>query len=177
MRIVPTVLAVLAVVVVALAAFVVTRPADFRIERSVRIKATPEAIYPLIADFHNWRSWSPFEEMDPAMKRDYSGAASGLGAVYTWDGNNKAGSGRMEITQARSPRLATIKLDFLKPFEAHNTAEFTMEPVGAETQVTWAMYGPNTLMGKAMSLFFNADRMIGGMFDSGLAKLKTVAEG
>ncbi|HTI67678.1 MAG TPA: SRPBCC family protein [Caulobacteraceae bacterium] len=172
-----TFLVAVVVVLGVLALLIATRPAAFRIERSVRIAAAPETIYPLIADFHRWRSWSPFEDLDPALKRDYSGAASGQGAVYAWAGDNKAGTGRMEILEANAPSKVVIALHFLKPFEARNTAEFTVEPAGDGSQVTWAMYGPNSPMAKVMSLFMSMDRMVGGMFATGLAKMKAVAEG
>lgn len=172
-----TFLIIVVLVVGGLAALVASRPATFRVERSALIKASPEALYPMIADFHAWRAWSPFEDLDPNLRREYSGPAGGVGQVYGWSGNNRAGSGRMEVVQADPSRLVVIKLDFLKPFEAHNVAEFTLEPVGDETRVTWAMYGPNSVMAKAMSLVMSMDKMVGGMFAGGLAKMKAVAEG
>jgi hypothetical protein len=156
-------------------AFAATRPDTFRVQRSTSIKAPPEKISALIQDFHNWTSWSPWEKLDPALKRTYSGAASGTGAVYEWEGNQKAGQGRMEITEA-SPTRTTIKLDFLKPFEAHNTVDFALEPVGESTNVTWVMDGTNSYLGKVMSVFFNMDRMVGKDFETGLANLKAAAE-
>ena len=151
---------ILIVVVVALAAiliFAATKPDTFRVERSTSIKAPPEKIFPLINDFHNWPTWSPWEKMDPAMKRTHSGAASGKGAVYEWEGNSKVGKGRMEIVDAPAPSKVTIKLDFLKPFEGHNIAEFTLEPKGDSTNVTWVMDGPRPYVAKVMSVFFNMD--------------------
>lgn len=156
--------------------YAATRPDTFRIERAATIEAPPDAIFPLISDFRKWTLWSPWEKMDPALKRSYDGAASGPGAVYEWEGNRKVGKGRMEITDAPPPSRVTIKLDFLKPFEAHNTSEFTLISRGGATLVTWAMHGPNLFVGKAMSLFFDMDRMIGKDFEAGLANLKTVAE-
>jgi hypothetical protein len=163
------------VLVVAVLAFATTRPDSFRVQRSASIKAPPEKISPLINDFHSWASWSSYEKLDPAMKRTYSGAPSGKGAVYEWDGNSKAGKGRMEITDT-SPRSTTIKLDFVKPLESHSVAQFTLEPKGDSTNVTWSMEGPSPYVTKVMGLFFNMDRMIGKDFESGLANLKTVAE-
>ena len=172
-------LAVLAVIaVVAIAAVLVyaaTRPDTFRIKRQASIQAAPDKIFALINDFRNWQSWSPWENMDPALKRSYSGAASGPGAVYEWEGNKKVGKGRMEIVEAVPSRVA-IKLDFLKPFEAHNVAEFTLIPRGGATDVIWAMHGPNLFIGKVMSLFFDMDRMVGKDFETGLANLKALAE-
>lgn len=171
------VIAVVAVIAVAaVLAYAATRPDTFRIERAAGIQAPPERILPLIDDFRNWREWSPWEKMDPALKRAYSGAPSGKGAVYEWEGNNKVGKGRMEIMDVSPPSRVTIKLDFLKPFEAHNTAEFTLTPRGGTTDVTWAMHGPNLFIGKVMSLFFSMDRMVGKDFETGLANLKTTAE-
>ena len=177
---VKTIAIVIAVlVVVPLAAvliFAATKPDTFRVQRATSIKAPPEKIFPLIADFHGWGAWSPYEKLDPAMKRTYSGATNGKGAVYEWDSDGKAGKGRMEITDAPTPSKVTIKLDFLKPFESHNTAEFKLEPRGDTTELTWAMYGPNLFIGKVMSIFFDMDKMIGKDFEAGLAALKTVSE-
>lgn len=167
---------VFAILIAALLAYAATQPDTFRVQRTARVKAAPDKILPLISDFHSWNSWSPWENIDPNMKRTYSGPASGKGAVYEWEGNNKVGAGRMEVTDVASPSKVTIKLDFLKPFEGHNTAEFTLEPQGDSTSVTWAMYGPNRFIGKVMHVFINMDNMIGKQFETGLANLKTVAE-
>ena len=170
----------LAIVVVglvaALLAFAATRPDTFRVQRATSIKAPPEKIYPLIDDFHRWGSWSPWEKMDPTMKRTLSGPASGKGAVYEWDGNGNVGKGRMEITDASPPSKVTIRLDFIKPLEGHDIAEFTLEPKGDSTHVTWDMHGPNPYVAKVMSIFVSMDRMVGKQFETGLADLKTVAE-
>jgi Polyketide cyclase / dehydrase and lipid transport len=142
------------------------------------VQAPAEAIFPLINNFHQWARWSPWEKRDPAMKRDYSGAESGKGAVYAWDGNKNVGSGRMEILDASSPSKITIKLDFFKPFEGHNTAEFTLAPErdASATNVIWVMQGPSSFMSKVMQLFMNFDTMIGRDFEAGLANLKKLAE-
>jgi len=146
----------------------------FRIERSARIAAPAAEIAPHIEDFHRWSAWSPFEG-DPSLERTFSGAPRGAGAGYAWTGK-KAGAGRMEITEARADRV-TIGLEFLKPFKAANTAEFRLEPEGEGTRVTWAMFGPVTLVSKVMGVFFDSDRMVGGQFEKGLASLKAVVEG
>jgi hypothetical protein len=114
--------------------------------------------------------------MDPDLKRTYSGAASGKGAVYEWEGNRKAGQGRMEILESSRPGKLVIKLDFLKPFEAHNNVEFKLEGKGGTTDVTWAMYGPQLFVGKLMTVFFSMDRVVGNDFETGLANLKEIAE-
>lgn len=167
---------VIAAAVVGLVAFVMTRPDSFRIERGATIAAPPETVFPLIADFHRWTAWSPFEAGDPALQRTYAGPDSGVGAIYGWEGT-KAGAGRMEILEAPAPSKVLIKLDFSKPFEAHNTAEFTIAPTASGgSAVTWAMYGPSTLVSKLMSLAFSMEKMVGPMFEKGLADMKTVAE-
>lgn len=153
-----------------------TKPDSFRVERAIYVQSPPETIFALIDDLHQWNSWSPFEKLDPAVKKTYSGAASGPGAVYAWAGSGKAGEGRMEIMEAVRYARITIKLDFLKPFESHNTAEFTMESKGGITKVTWAMSGPQAYMLKVMSLFFSMDSMVGKDFEEGLAKMKAIAE-
>jgi len=166
---------VVIVLVAAVLAIAMTKPDSFRVERKTSIKSSPDKIFPLIDDFHNWSSWSPWERMDPAMRRTHSGAASGKGAVYEWEGNSKVGQGRMEILEA-SPAKVIIKLDFLKPFEGHNIAEFTLQPQSDSTSVTWAMYGPAPFFSKVMQVFMSMDKMIGKDFDSGLANLKAIAE-
>ena len=173
------VIAVVVLLVVPLAAilvFAATKPDTFRVQRAASIQAPPERIFPLINDFHRWGSWSPYEKLDPAMKRTYSGTTNGKGAVYEWDSDGKAGRGRMEITDTSAPSKVAIKLDFFKPFESHNMVEFTIEPKGDSTNVTWAMHGPNLYIGKVMSIFFNMDNMIGKDFETGLANIKALAE-
>ena len=170
----------IAIVVISLIAalliFATTQPDTFRVQRTTSIKAPPEKIAPLITDLHSWGSWSPWEKMDPAMKRTYSGAASGKGAVYAWEGNSKVGEGRMEIGDTSPPSKVTIKLDFVKPFEGHNVAEFTLELKGDSTNVTWTMYGPTAYIAKVIGIFVSMDSMIGKDFETGLANLKAVAE-
>jgi len=171
-----TVLVVAIVAVAAVLGYAATRSNTFRIERAVNIQAPPETIFPFINDFRNWSAWSPWEKMDPALKRNYAGPPSGPGAVYEWEGNKKVGKGRMEITDAPAPSRIAIKLDFLRPFEAHNVAEFTLASRGATTDVTWAMHGPSLFIGKVMGVFVDMDRMVGKDFETGLANLKAVAE-
>lgn len=162
--------------VAALFGFAATRPGTFRVERRTSIEAPPEKIFPLINDFRSWTAWSPYEKLDPAMTRTYSGAESGTGAVYEWAGNSKAGAGRMEITDTAPPARITIKLDFYKPFKAHNISEFSLEPRGDSTEVTWSTHGPNLFVSKVMGIFVDMDNLIGRDFESGLANLKAVAE-
>ena len=171
--IVAVVLAIAIAIILILAA---TKPNTFSVRRATMVKAPPEKIFGLINDFHQWGTWSPYENRDPAMKRTYSGAERGKGAVYAWDGNKNVGSGRMEILDASAPSKIVIKLDFFIPFEAHNTAEFTMLPQGDATLVTWLMHGPAPFMSKLMQVFINMDNMIGKDFETGLANLKRITE-
>ena len=165
-----------AAVVGGIAAMAARQPAVFRVERSTSIEAPPEKIFALFSDFHQWPDWSPWEKLDPAMTRTHSGAASGVGAIYAWDGNKKVGAGRMEITDAQAPSRVTIKLDFLRPFEAHNTINLTAEPSGSSTIVRWVMQGPNTWMTRVMGVFTSMDKMVGKDFEEGLSNLKRLAE-
>ena len=167
---------ILAIAVAAVLIFAATKSGTLRVQRSTGIKAPAETIFALINDFRQWRSWSPYENKDPAMKRTYDGAERGKGAVYAWDGDKNVGSGRMEILEASAPQKIVIKLDFFTPFEGHNTAEFTMLPQGDGTHVTWVMHGPANFMSKLIQVFINLDHMIGRDFEAGLAKLKQVAE-
>ena len=173
-------LKIIAIVIVlfiaGLLGYAATKPDTFRIERSVSIKAPPEKIFPHIGDFKAWDAWSPWAKKDPAMKSTLSGAANGKGAIYQWDGNSDVGAGRMEITDATPASRITIKLDFLKPFAANNTAEFTLQQQGESTRVTWAMFGPQLFVAKLMGIFLNIDSMVGKDFEAGLASLKAIAE-
>jgi hypothetical protein len=169
-------LGLLVLTVVAVLVYAATKPDAFRVQRAASIQAPPERIFPLINDFPSWRTWSPWEKKDPDLKRTYTGPASGKGAVYEWDGNKNVGQGRMEITDSSPPSRVAIQLDFFKPFEAHNAAEFTLDSRGDGTTVTWAMTGRQPFMFKVMSVFMDMDRLIGKDFEAGLANLKALAE-
>ena len=175
-EIIAVIAVILAVAIAVILILAATKPDTFRVQRATNVRAPPEKIFPLIDDFHRWGSWSPYEHKDPAMKRTYSGAASGKGAVYAWDGNKNVGSGRMEILDASAPAKIVIKLDFFTPFEGHNTAEFTMLPQGDGTSLTWLMHGPAPFMAKIMHVFMNIDRMVGKDFEIGLENLKRLTE-
>ena len=170
------ILLVIAAVIVLLVAVVATRPSDFRVTRSTAISAPPAVVFAQVNDFHNWDGWSPWARMDSEMKATYAGPAAGTGAVYSWVGNNKVGEGRMTIMESHPSDLVRIKLEFIKPFAATNTAEFTFQPQGNQTTVTWNMTGKKNFMTKAMGLVMNMDKMVGGQFDQGLAQMKSVAE-
>jgi uncharacterized protein YndB with AHSA1/START domain len=167
---------ILAIAIAIVLVLALTKPNTFAVQRAISIKAPAERIFALINDFHQWGTWSPYENKDPAMKRTYSGAESGKGAVYAWDGNNNVGSGRMEILDTSVPSKIVIKLDFFKPFEGHNTAEFTMLPQGDATYLTWMMHGPAVFISKVMQVFMSLDNMIGKDFEVGLANLKKLTE-
>ncbi len=173
LKIIAIVIVVLIAVVLGLAA---TKPDTFRVQRATAIKAPAAKVYALIDDFRQWGQWSPWEKLDPELKRTFSGAASGKGAVYEWTGNSKVGAGRMEITEPTPPNKIVIKLDFIRPFEGHNIAEFTLEPQGDSTQLTWVMHGPTPFVSKLMQVFVSMDSLIGKDFEAGLANLKALAE-
>ena len=171
-----TALIVAAVLVLGVLAFATTKPDTFTVQRSATIKAPPEKIHAVLNDFKRWPEWSPWEKLDPSMKRTLGGAASGQGATYAWEGNSKVGAGRMEILQTVPAAKVSMKLDFVRPFEGHNTADFTLAPKAGGTEVTWAMAGPTPFISKLMQVFVNMDTMIGTDFEEGLANLKTLAE-
>jgi uncharacterized protein YndB with AHSA1/START domain len=171
-----TIVVIVVGLIVAVLGFAATRPNVLRVQRAASIKAPPEKIFPLINDLHRWTAWSPYEKKDPALKRIHGGAPDGKGAVYEWEGNKEVGKGRMEITETSPPSRVMIKLDFVRPFEAHNIVEFTLEPRGDATNVTWTMHGPMPFVSKLMSVFINLDRMIGADFEVGLANLKAATE-
>jgi Polyketide cyclase / dehydrase and lipid transport len=164
---------VLVAVVLVMAAL---KPNRFRVARSVSIKAPPEKIFPHINNFHAWEAWSPWEKIDPTCKRSYSGIESGVGAIYGWSGNKDIGEGRMEIVESTQYSKIVLKLDFIKPFEAHNMVEFLLQPQGDSTAVTQAMYGASPFISKLMGMCFNMDKMVGGKYEEGLASLKAIAE-
>jgi uncharacterized protein YndB with AHSA1/START domain len=165
----------IAVLVVAVLALAASRPDTFQVRRSTSIKASPDAIYPLISEWHAFLTWSPFEK-DPAMKRTFKGAVGAKGATYEWDGNNKVGAGRIEILEAVAPSRLVMQLDMIKPMKAQNTVEFTLAGNAGTTEVTWSMQGRVPFMGKLMGLVMNCDKMVGSQFEEGLAKLKSLAE-
>jgi len=164
------------VLVVVLVVFIATRPSTFHIERSTKIAAPPELIFGLIDDFRKWQDWSPWEKLDPAMKKTHSGAPSGTGAIYSWTGNDDVGEGRMTITSSKPPEQVQIKLEFLKPWEATNTTTFTVKSGDGGANVTWAMDGNNNFASKAFGLFMDMDAMIGKDFEKGLSAMKALAE-
>ena len=170
------VVAVLFVGVGIVLAIAATKPDTFRVQRSAAIKAPPEKIFPLINDFRQWSTWSPYEHKDPAMKRTYSPATSGRGAVYEWEGDKNVGAGRITITDTSPPSKVLIDLDMLKPFAASNKVEFTLVPNGDGTNVTWEMQGGVPYFAKIIHVFVDMDRMVGKDFETGLANLKSSAE-
>lgn len=157
-------------------AFVTTRPDDYKVERTATMAAPPELVFAQVSDFHNWAAWSPWDKLDPAMKKDFSGADKGVGASYHWVGNDKVGEGRMTITDATASSQVGIKLEFMKPFESTSTTTFTLAPAAEGTKFTWSMAGKNNFVSKAMGVFASMDSMIGKDFEAGLANLKGVVE-
>jgi uncharacterized protein YndB with AHSA1/START domain len=169
--------AVLVVVVAGVLILAAMKPPVFRVVRSTTIDAPPERVFGYINDFRQWPAWSPWEKYDPAMQRTHGGPPGGVGATYAWNGNKKVGQGRMEIVESTPPSKVSLKLEFIKPFKAHNTTDFLLEPHGNGTRLTWDMQGPNQCMGRVMQVFMDMDRMVGRDFEAGLANLKGVAEG
>jgi hypothetical protein len=166
----------LAVVLVAFAVIVAMQPADFSVTRSTNISAPPSVPFAQVNDFHKWDAWSPWAKLDPAMQTSFAGPSEGAGAVYSWVGNSKVGEGRMTIANSHASDLIRLKLEFYKPFTATNVAEFTFQPQGNQTNVTWKMSGKKNFVTKAMGLFINMDKMIGGQFETGLSQMKAVSE-
>ncbi len=155
---------------------VATRPSEFRVARATTIAVPPQTVFTQVNDFHNWTAWSPWEKLDPAMQRTFAGASAGVGAIYSWIGNKQVGEGRMTVTESRASDLIRIKLEFLKPFATTSVAEFTFEPSGQETVVTWSMTGRNNFISRAFCLFMNMDKMVGKDFEKGLTNLKALVE-
>jgi hypothetical protein len=156
---------------------VAMQPAEFRITRSATMAAPTSTVFAQVNDFHNWVAWSPWEKLDPALKRNYQGQPMGTGAVYSWVGNKQVGEGRMTITESRPNEFIRLQLEFLKPFVATNTTEFTFQPQGNQTLMTWDMAGKNNCLFKAFGLLFNMQKIVGKQFEEGLSNLKAVVEG
>jgi uncharacterized protein YndB with AHSA1/START domain len=160
-------------IVVLFCIVVALQPADFRVTRAATFSAPPELVFQQVNELKKWDAWSPWAKLDPNAKSTFEGPAAGVGASMTWAGNSKVGEGRMTISESRPNELVQLKLEFLKPFQAVSTAEFTFTSQGGETTVTWSMFGKNNFMGKAIGLFMNCDKMMGPEFEKGLASLKT----
>ena len=165
----------LAVIVGIVLVIAATRPADFRVERSASLAASPEALFEHVNDHHKFSVWNPFLKLDPNVKNTYSGPASGVGAVCAWEGNKQVGAGSCTIVESKPDELVRCRMDWKRPMEGTATVDFTFKPSGEKTVVTWAMYGKNGFMGKLMSLFINCDKMCGPQFEKGLASLGEVA--
>jgi hypothetical protein len=170
------ILIALVVIVVGLVAVITLQPARYRVSRSTTIAAPAPVVFAQVNDFHKWSAWSPWEKIDPAMKRTYEGPPAGVGASYAWVGSREVGEGRMTIVESRPSDLIQVKLEFVKPFAGTSVAEFTFKPDGERTLVTWSMTGDKNFIAKAIHLVMSMDRMIGDQFDKGLAAMKTVAE-
>ena len=172
-------LKILIAVVVLIALLVVIialRPSTFRVERSATIAAPADVVFAKINNFQSWRSWSPWENKDPNLKRTYGGPPEGVGSTYHWVGNRNVGEGRMTIERSDRPSLIQIRLDFIKPFEGTNTATFTFTPDGNATKVNWVMDGHYNFITKGFSMVMDMDKMIGTDFEAGLAALKAQSE-
>jgi len=165
-----------AVVVLALAAFVATRPSEFSVSRSATFAAPAPAVFAQVNELKKWEAWSPWAKKDPQAKSSYAGPAAGAGASMSWAGNKEVGEGRMTIVESSANALVRFKLEFFKPFAATNSAEFAFKDEGGRTAVTWTMRGHNNFVAKAMCLVFDMDKMVGGDFEAGLAGIKSIVE-
>lgn len=167
---------VIAIAVAAILGIAATKPDVFKVERSETMSATPEEIFPKINNLHNWKSWSPYEELDPKMKRTFGGPEAGPGSAYSWDGNDDVGQGSMEITKIEEPNKIYIDLHFFRPFKGDNKVVFSLEPEEDATKVTWSMEGESPFMCKVMQVFMDMDEMCGKDFTKGLRKLRDQVE-
>jgi len=170
------ILIALAAIVVVFVAVVAMQPSEFRVARTATISAPAPVVFAQVNDFHKWEAWSPWAKLDPAATATFEGPTAGPGAIFRWAGNHEVGEGSMTITESRPTDLIRIKLEFLKPFAATNTVEFTFKPEANQTAVTWSMAGRNNFIAKAVCLFMNMDKMVGGNFEKGLAQMKSVVE-
>jgi hypothetical protein len=165
-----------AIVVVVFVAVVAMQPSQCKITRSMTMPVPANLVFAQVNDFHNWEAWSPWAKMDPTAKNSFEGTPSGVGAGFTWSGNSKVGEGRMTIIESRPSEMIRIKLEFIKPFAGINDTLFTFKPDGNQTAVTWTMTGPRPFLAKAICLFMNVDKMVGGQFEQGLDQMRIAAE-
>jgi hypothetical protein len=170
------ILIALVAIVVVFVVVVAMQPSEFSVVRTATMSAPAPAVFAQVNDFHNWEAWSPWAKLDPATKNSFEGPSAGIGAIFRWASNKEVGEGSMTITESRPSDLIRIKLEFLKPFAATNSAEFTFKPDGDQTAVTWSMAGKNNFISKAICLFMNMDKMVGGKFEEGLAAMKSFVE-
>jgi uncharacterized protein YndB with AHSA1/START domain len=170
------ILVALPIVITVLGLVVTMQSSEFRVVRTATLSAPAQTLFALVNDFHRWEAWSPWERLDPTLERSYSGAPAGVGAVYSWVGNKQVGEGRMTILESHPNNLIRFKLEFLKPFAATHTAEFTFEPEGDRTRVTWNMFGEKNFLSKAIGLFLNMEKMIGNNFEQGLGQMELAAK-
>jgi len=168
--------AVLAALVLIFLIVVAAQPSEYRVQRSAVIDAPPEQVFAHVNDFHKWQPWSPWEKLDPDAEAVFEGPDSGEGAVFKWSGNDEVGEGTMTIIDSDPHEKIGIRLEFVRPMEDACHVEFTFQPQGEQTQVTWSMFGENNFVGKAMCLFMDLDKVAGGQFEQGLANLKSVVE-
>jgi hypothetical protein len=170
------ILIAIVLVIVGFVVVVAMQPAEFKVTRSTTIGAAPAVVFAQVNDLHNWKNWSPWAKLDPAMKESFEGAPAGKGAISSWAGNDEVGAGRMTVTDSHNAELVRIKLDFLKPFEATNITEFSFKPEAAGTSVTWTMSTERNFVQKAFCLVMNGEKMVGADFEKGLAQMKSYAE-
>ncbi len=175
-HIIRNVMLVVLVLIGGLLGFAATKPDDFQVTRSITIAAPPAAVFPHVNDFRKWEDWSPWAKLDPEAKNSFEGPESGAGAEFSWSGNNDVGEGKMTIAESQPPERIAIKLEFIRPFEDTCDVDFSFQPEGEQTKVTWTMAGQNNFISKIVCLFMNMDQMIGKDFEKGLASMKSVVE-
>jgi hypothetical protein len=164
------------VLVAAFLAYVAAKPGEFRIERSERIRGSADAVFARVDDLREFNSWNPFAAADPGANIVYPGKTRGAGAVYEWDSQGKSGKGRMTVVESQAARKVVMRLEFLRPIVATNTAVFAISSEGPVTNITWSMTGCSSFLHKLFGTIFSMDKMVGGEFAKGLASLKKLVE-
>ena len=166
----------IAIIIGAFLIFVATRPSEMSVTRETFVHAAPEAVFPHINNSKMANHWMPWQDSDPGLKMNYSGPEEGIDSTSSWDSQGKMGTGEARVIDSIQNKSVKTRLTYTKPFQMSQTAEISLTPVTNGTQVRWSVAGHNGFFFKMMGIFMDCDQMIGGEFEKGLSKLKTIVE-
>ena len=124
-------------IVAAFLVVVAMQPSEFRVERTITIAASPDAVFPHVNDLYKCDAWSPWAKLGPNAKVGFEGPDSGEVASMNWVGNDEVGAGKMTITESKPNDLVNFRINFIEPFVGTSTSSFTFKPHGDKTAVGW----------------------------------------